>query len=61
MKIERGKIHGFSRIRRVLIPKIRVNPCNPWTVFKSPDVINASLAEQGRTLTAGRVQRVNKA
>jgi hypothetical protein len=36
MKIERGKIHGFSRIRRVLVPKIRVNPCNPWTVFKRP-------------------------
>jgi hypothetical protein len=43
MKIERGKIHGFSRIRRVLAPKIRVNPCNPWTVFKRPDLISASL------------------
>ncbi|MDR2476810.1 MAG: hypothetical protein LBD18_03380 [Treponema sp.] len=37
MKIERGKIHGFSRIRRVLVPKIRVNP---WTVFKRPDLIS---------------------
>jgi hypothetical protein len=42
MKIERGKIHGFSRIRRVLIPKICVNP---WTVFKRPDLISAALEE----------------
>jgi hypothetical protein len=40
MKIERGKIHGFSRIRRVLVPKICVNPV--WTVCKRPDVISAS-------------------
>jgi hypothetical protein len=32
MNIESGKIHGFSRISRVLAPKIRVNPWNPWTV-----------------------------
>jgi hypothetical protein len=37
---ESGKIHGFSRISRVLVPKIRVNP---WTVCKRPDVISASV------------------
>jgi hypothetical protein len=46
MKIERGKIHGFSRIGRVLVPKIRVNP---WTVFKRPDLISASLRLFGLT------------
>jgi hypothetical protein len=38
MNIERGKIHGFSRIGRILAPKIRVNP---WTVCKRPDAISA--------------------
>jgi hypothetical protein len=61
MKIERGKIHGFSRIRRILVPKIRVNPCNPWTVFKRPDVISASLAEFAAMARQLRKNRRNPA